>query len=928
MKKITRLYTLIAILIMAGAVFAGVSIKFGFFGLSTETERASEDKEARLPKADRGEEGEEGDITERLDWFLQQRLYGLGEIPAEARQKAQEEANLTAPSLDRSSAPAAVWNSVGPMPINSLYQSAIGNLSGRINWIAVHPTDNNIVLLGTATGGIWRSTNALATTPTFTPVSDNQIDLAVGSIAFAPSNPNIVYAAMGDQDNSYFGTGVLKSTDAGATWTRLSAVGILDKGFGIQIAVSNTDANQVYLLRGLSGLTDRNHPSITQEGGFYRSTDGGANWTRTLNGKMTSFAVAPLNAGNPNSIYAVVLASTQTGAVAKGIYISPDNGATFQLENRPNTPTVNTETDFRVSISNADPSRIIYYGGKEKTDTRLLLESDAVSGGNPTWAEVAVPYSKVDSEQFNYNTYMVADQFTAGQFYVGNRDVFRLTVDAQNTLTAENLTNNFVYVYNSDPMVMKFEWKFQPAMAKAHSDQQNLAFAGNSATFFISQDGGLQRTTDTGATFSKDLNSTLGLTQIIGLAVNPTDSAKLYIGTQDNGNQRRVSGTQWNEFVGGDGGQTRVDPTDPSRVFTSYIYGEITRVEADGTGAQTEINPQNFGTKRRTAFYPPIVTNSTDSTLYVGANTLAICTNCATVSGVGNWTFPANGTGAELTRDMTDTLSAIGVQKSAFSNTQTIYTGSSTGAFQVSQDGGATFTNRTGILDTAINSTSEPGRFITSIKVNPTTPGTAYITVSGFGTNHLFTTKDFGATITAMNFTVDIPVSDFVIDPTAVTTFYIGTDIGIYRSTDAGASWNQFNDGIPPVVVMRLESTNVNGSSTLPNGAQAANNSILAGTYGRGVFQNIILAPTAAPVSVNGRAVSLKGRSIAGAVVTMTDLNGEVRYARTNSFGYYNLSDVVAGQTYVFAVRAKNYQFAPQTVSLTDNLDGLNFTAH
>ena len=920
MKKITKLYTLLAILTMSGAVFAGVSIKLGFFGLPSETERVSEDKEARIPKADRGEEGEEGDIKERLDWFLQQRFYGLGEIPAEARQKAQEEANLTAPSLDRSSAPSAVWNSVGPMPVNSLFQSAIGNLSGRINWIAVHPTDNNIVLLGTATGGIWRSTNALAATPTFTAVSDNQIDLAVGSIAFAPSDPNIVYAAMGDQDNSYFGTGVLKSTDAGANWTRLPSVGISDKGFGIQIAVNKTNPNQVYLLRGLSAGNDRNYPSITEESGFYRSTDGGANWTRTLNGKVTSFAVAPVNAGNPNSIYAVVLNSNQTGAVAKGIYISPDNGATFQLESRPNTPVVNDETDFRVSISNADPSKIIYYGGKEKGNTRLLLESDAVPGGNPTWADVAVPYSQVDSEQFNYNTYMVADQFTAGQVYVGSRDVFRLTVNNQNQLTnAENLTNNFVYSGG--------KWNYQPAMAKAHSDQQNLAFAGSSMSFFISQDGGLQRTSDAGATFSKDLNNTLGLTQIIGMAVNPTDSAKIYIGTQDNGNQRRVSGTQWNEFVGGDGGQTRVDPTNPSRVFTSYINGEITRVEADGTGLQTEINPQNFGTMRRTAFYPPIVTNRTDSTLYVGANTLAICTNCATVSGVGNWMFPANGNGAELTRDTTDTLSAIGVQKSAFNNTQTIYTGSSTGAFQVSQNGGATFTNRTAVLDAAINSTGQPGRFITSIIVNPTAPGTAYITVSGFGTKHLFTTNDFGATITAMNFAVDIPVSDFVIDPTAATTFYIGTDIGIYRSTDAGANWNQFNDGLPPVVVMRLESTNANGTSTLTNGAQVANNSILAGTYGRGVYQNVILGPTAAPVSVSGRVVSLKGRGIAGASVNVTDQSGSSRMVRTNSFGYYLFNDIAAGETYVLSVSHKRYVFSPRVVSVSKDLSGFDFIA-
>ena len=90
---------------------------------------------------------------------------------------------------------------------------------------------------------------------------------------------------------------------------------------------------------------------------------------------------------------------------------------------------------------------------------------------------------------------------------------------------------------------------------------------------------------------------------------------------------------------------------------------------------------------------------------------------------------------------------------------------------------------------------------------------------------------------------------------------------------------------------------------------------------------SIVAGPTAADASVSGRVLSLKGRGIAGALVMMTNRIGEVRYARTNPFGYYNLSEVATGQTYIFAVRAKGYQFAAQSVSLNENLGGLNFTA-
>ena len=105
-----------------------------------------------------------------------------------------------------------IWSPIGPLPTTSSFPNNGGPTSGRINAIAVSPLNPQIVLIGSATGGIWRSTNGGTS---FAPVTDTHVDLAVGSIAFSTANPAIVYAGMGDNDNGYFGSGVLRSTDAG-----------------------------------------------------------------------------------------------------------------------------------------------------------------------------------------------------------------------------------------------------------------------------------------------------------------------------------------------------------------------------------------------------------------------------------------------------------------------------------------------------------------------------------------------------------------------------------------------------------------------------------------------------------------------------------------------------------------------------------------
>ena len=293
--KHIRLFAAIALPGILAVVVLGAIFYSGNFVIQNQPEVSG----LNVPKVE--SEEFEGDVEARKDWFMQQRLYGLGEIPADARQKAKETADLIAPPLAEKFMLSNTWTLIGPQPTYStFYQSAFGDSSGRINAIAALPGTPNTVLLGTGTGGIWRSTNALDPSPTFTPVSDSQVDLAVGSIAFAPSNTNIVYAGMGDRDSDYLGTGILKSTDTGATWARVDTAGLPARGTTTQIAVSLNDpdtvfASRIEYYRGRGAQTN---------GGFYRSTNGGGIWTKTFAGSVSSIATHPTNA---NVIYISVV---------------------------------------------------------------------------------------------------------------------------------------------------------------------------------------------------------------------------------------------------------------------------------------------------------------------------------------------------------------------------------------------------------------------------------------------------------------------------------------------------------------------------------------------------------------------------------------------------------------------------------------------
>lgn len=758
-------------------------------------------KNAKLPARYKGmlkrmptmeEEGEKDklakgreDVSERQKWFMLQRTYPFKTLSRNVRRDAYDATMTQGFAESVVEVENYSWRAIGPMPSRSAYYDTNwGPLSGRINSIAVAPNNAQLILIGGATGGIWRSTDGGRS---FVPVSDNHVDLAVGSIAFSQSDPNIVYAGMGDAHGFYFGSGILKSTDAGKTWKRVNNDSFPEPGTVHKLAVDPNNPNRVYVALFYSGAD-------YQAGGILVSADGGVSWKKTFTGWVNDVAVHPTDA---NTIYATLSYDPDDPTSStQGLHRSTDGGQTWKQIYQ---SAYEITYDIRFASSPANPQVLyVYLGGylRDVFGVRLVVSPD----GGATWTDRGG--KGIDPAQFSYNTYLAVDPRNANTVYVGTVDVHR-SDDAGRTW--ENLTQT------SGP-----NGEFNYENSFTHPDQHAIAFSPNSPdVLYFGNDGGFFVSTDRGKTIQSQNNS-LALTQFVSYVVHPTNPLISYGGTQDNGTQRRVNGgLVWQDFIGGDGGNVVINPTNPSQVFTTIYYGLGVKVDENGDVLPNDVTtyPELFGEdfgNGNIGFYPPFVGNGVDNRMYFGSYRLFISNDFG-----DTWYTP--GWRRDLTKgappgQRPDVINAIAVSRS---NTNVIYTGSLFGRAMVTATAGRSWADITAGL---------PNRTITSITVDRENPAVSYITFSGYETNHVFKTTNAGTSWKSISTGLpDVPVNTFLIDPRNAQTMYVGTDIGVFRSTDGGASWQYFNKGMPPVIVTSLT-------------AQRSG-LIQAGTYGRGAFE-------------------------------------------------------------------------------------------
>ncbi len=760
-------------------------------------------------------------IRLRQQWFYQQRAYPNKKVPEGARLKAYQQLlkmqadqrsrqlkqQPTGPNVSSSSSTAfatalstTAWTLIGPKPTSTPFE--FNPVSGRVTALAVDPTNANIVYLGGAEGGVWKSTDGGTT---WTPLTDSQPSLAVGSIALDPQNPQTIYVGTGEEDfalYNYSGAGVLKSTNGGASWTSLSGP------FGGPFGSDSPFCGGAYI--GSIAVDPGNSQIVLASAdfqcssgtGLYRSTNGGTTWTEVLGTSAAPDLITGLvyDPTNGNNVYAAVGAATS--ASNDGIWKSTNAGLTWTLANGSGTTAFPGSAAARISLAIAASSPTTLYAGaaSASSGSTSVLGVYKTTNGGGSWTQLT---SAPD--------YCSPDPVTA-QCYFDN--VVAVAPNNPNIVLlggSESATTNYAgTLYLSlDGGSTWTDITADSTGNAIHPDMHSLTFSKDGSTMFVGNDGGLWSTTvsSTGVGTWTNLNQSLALTQFYpGMSMHPTDPNTAFAGSQDNGVQEYNGSLTWGYVGCGDGGQTAFNPVDLNTLYLTCQYVPPNTLP-DGSSAdflyKLTANPPTAvaadngidGTDNG-AFIPPLTMDPSDpNILYFGTYRIY-----KTTDGGSSWT-PVS---SDLTTGSQGILSTVSTIVVAPSNHFVVYAGTYDGKIWegFSPQSGSSW----GFLANFL-----PHRSVTAIAVNPADPSALYATFSGYsGFNgdtqgHVFASNGGTVWTDISSNLPNVPVNDIVVDPDMPNTFYVGTDVGVFSTTDGGTTWAPLGTGLPAVVVMSLK---------------------------------------------------------------------------------------------------------------------------
>ncbi|MBK9098953.1 MAG: hypothetical protein IPM14_12690 [bacterium] len=521
----------------------------------------------------------------RQRWFFEQRAYPNNFIPENAYANAMNQRNeLRIQYSDKM--PAINWVSLGPTPG---YYFSYGNISSRVVTGAYNPANPSTIYIGPANGGVWKSTD---NGTNWVPLTDNQPSMSMGAIAIDPTNPNIIYAGTGEatySGASYYGRGLLKSTDAGANWQHITT-GLPSSSYFSRIKIRPNHPTEILAALGNSGL--------------YRSTNSGQSWSVLLSGRCDD----------------VVFTFTGDTAFAVGSGIgfrrSLDGGQSFSTFGTG----LGTGTRTHFDLCLAQPA--FMYAAVHGSNTVTVYKSTN-SGAN--WSQLSTSSSfQSQGGQAWYDLYCRVNPVNPNIVFIGTIDIWRST----DGTTFTNITNGYQGGY-------------------VHVDQHFLFFHPNDPNTIMScNDGGIWLSTNSGNSFT-NLNQTLTLTQFYRIAASPFSPSRILGGTQDNGTQQTYSALNWAAAYGGDGGEVCFNPFNANFILGETQNGGIFRTINGGTSWSSATS--GISTSENVAWVAPIIAHPTiDGTFYVARQRVYRSTNNG-----GSWTaISANVYGTSAVREM------------------------------------------------------------------------------------------------------------------------------------------------------------------------------------------------------------------------------------------------------------------------------------
>ena len=721
----------------------------------------------------------------RWEWEMVRHLDANGDFVNinQANKKAidYEESAMLQQSISMAS-PGGSWTPVGPNLMSWWAGTGTSTMGiGRVDRIAFQAGSSSIMYIGTPAGGLWKSTNAGLS---WTPLNNYWPSLGVSGIVVDRTNPNVLYVLTGsgdDRQGNGFGyrrtsIGVLKSTDGGNNWFLTGALpGVGSNYFGFKLVQSPSQPNV------LLAATDN---------GLYRTNNGGDSWTQAAPGLTYDVAFSPAE-GN------IVFCS------GSSIFLrSTDGGNNFTTVSAFSPAIPLTFKRTRIAVTPSNNNRVLFLAGNPSgwnsttTYTGLWRSDDqgvSFIQVNNSPNILSKLNEGVTGDQSFYDLALAIKNDDANAVVVGGLSIWRSS-DGGNTFPNSSL-------YWGSPT---------PPLTYLHPDVHDLAYHPINNFIYACTDGGVYRSSDNGNSWVECFGN-LQTTQYYHMAGFAGDVNILAGGTQDNGTNRRIEGTEFQYVAGGDGYDVVYDHSN-SNILYVVANNAINRLHLSANVA-VPITPPAAGTPdlvNLTNFFPSLAIHPTNSqTIYAGYNNEGVFrsdnqgTAWISLGGsAGNGFSSAGGL-------------AVSAQKP-----DRIYAASSNTARRSDNKGTSWITISGGSgWPTALN------LVITDIRTGNGNADEVWVTFGGYvdGFKVLYSSDAGGNWTNFSGALPNVPVNSIYY--TLNGDAYIGTDIGVYFMDFEWTDWIPFRNGLPRVPVTEV----------LVNDAAGV---IRAATFGRGLWQS------------------------------------------------------------------------------------------
>ncbi|AXT53780.1 hypothetical protein D1818_24250 [Aquimarina sp. BL5] len=673
-------------------------------------------------------------------------------------------------------------------------------MSGRVIDLENHPTNSRIIYVGTAGGGVWKSSNGGAS---FAPIFDDYAQ-SIGAVSIDPNDPdNTVWVGTGEiwtRNSVSVGDGLYKTTDGGANWKKM---GFENSERISSIQINPKNSNEIYV--GVIGALWGD----SEDRGVYKTTDGGKTWEKILYiNQRTGANEVIMDPNDPNTLYAAMWEFRRTawsfnsGGPNSALYKSTDAGKTWNKIH--NGFPKGDLGRFAVAVAPSNP-KIVYAVVESKEDKGLYRSDDA--GAN--WKLLNGDFGLV-----------------VRPFYFA-----RIVVDPKNP--------DIVAKGGLFGSISRDGGKTFKNLGNMHADIHDITFdINNSDRMYVGTDGGVYRSWDGGSTM--DMVDNLPLSQFYQISVDNEEPYNIYGGLQDNGSwygpsssPGGVEARDWKRIGVGDGFRVLRHPT--KKIIYSEMQGaqNVWRYDIDKNNTKN-VKPLQVKGKADLRFNwnaPMAISEHQPDRFYMGSQFLHVSGDMG-----DNWKIisPDLTTNDPLKQDKES--GGISTDKSGAETHTTIFTiaespldekviwvGTDDGNVQITQDGGKTWSNTTPNIQGVPKNT-----WVYHIEASNHSKGAAYAVFDGHAQNdmkpYVYKTSDFGKTWKSI-------VTDDIIgfarniqeDYENENLLYLGTEFGLFITIDGGKNWSRFTNNMPATAVHFID-------------LQKKTNDLVLGTHGRGII--------------------------------------------------------------------------------------------